>query len=70
MDNLQFHSDLSRLIEILPPKVTKHIKDGLLDDVIELVLDLGRLPEIRHSSSKIDYLGQENIDNEDLCYIT
>ena len=70
MDKIQFHSDLIRLIEILPPKVTKHIKDGLLDDVIELVLDIGRLPEIRHSSSKIDYLGNENITEEDLCYIT
>lgn len=70
MDKIQFHSDLNRLIEILPPKVTQHIYQGLLDDVIELVLDLGRLPEVRHSSSKIDYLGQENITTEDLCYIT
>ena len=70
MNKLQFHSDLQRLIEILPPKVVKNIQENLLEDVIEIVLDIGRLPEIRHSSSKIDYLGNEYIDETDIKYIT
>lgn len=70
MSNVQFHSDLDRLIEILPPKITKYLDKESLSDVIELVLDLGRQPEIRHSDGSIDYLGEDNIVDEDIKYIT
>ena len=70
MNNVQFHSDLDRLIEILPPKITRCLSHETLDDVIELVLDLGRQPEIRHASGSIDYLGEDNIVDEDISYIT
>ena len=70
MNNVQFHSDLDRLIEILPPKITKCLIHEKLDDVIELVLDLGRQPEIRHADGNIDYLGEDNIVDEDIKYIT
>ena len=66
MSNVQFHSDLDRLIEILPPKITKYLDAEALSDVIELVLDLGRQPEIRHSDGNIDYLGEDNIVDEDI----
>lgn len=74
MDDVQFHSDLDRLIEILPEKVTKHLNYEKLNDVIEIVLDIGRLPEIRHSGGRIEQLGQnlgvEPITDEDILYIT
>ncbi len=70
MNKVQFHSDLDRLIEILPPKITKCLSHETLDDVIELVLDLGRQPEIRHANGSIDYLGEDNIVDEDIKYIT
>lgn len=74
MNEVQFHSDLDRLIEILPEKVKKHINYENMHDVIEIVLDIGRMPEIRHSGGKIDYLGDcvgvEPIKEEDLSYIT
>lgn len=70
MNKVQFHSDLDRLIEILPPKITKCLDHETLNDVIELVLDLGRQPEIRHAGGSIDYLGNENIVDEDIKYIT
>lgn len=70
MTDVQFHSDLDRLIEILPEKVTKHITYENMDDVIEIVLDLNRLPEIRHSGGKIDCFGSETIKDEDISYIT
>lgn len=74
MNEVQFHSDLDRLIEILPPKVKQHITYEKMDDVIEIVLDIGRAPEIRHSGGKIDCLGDcigiEPITNEDITYIT
>ena len=59
MSNVQFHSDLDRLIEILPPKITKYVNADKLFDVIELVLDLGRQAEIRHSDGSIEYIGDE-----------
>ena len=70
MNKVQFHSDLDRLIEILPPKITKCLSHETLDDVIELVLDLGRQPEIRHAGGSIDYLGDEVIVDEDIRFIT
>ena len=45
MNNVQFHSDLDRLIEILPPRVTKHMTYENMEDVIEIVLDMGRCIE-------------------------
>ena len=52
MNDIQFQNDLDRLIEVLPPKITKLLNHEALNDVIELVLDIGRLPEIRHASGK------------------
>jgi stage III sporulation protein SpoIIIAA len=70
MDNVQFHSDLDRLIEILPEKVTKHLSYENLEDVIEIVLDIGRPPEVRHSGGKIDSLGNAPVNEADVDYIT
>lgn len=70
MDKVQFHNDLNRLIEILPPKIINYLKQNNLDDVIEIVLDLGRIGEIRHADGKIEYLGQDYIEEEDINYIT
>ena len=70
MNNVQFHNDLDRLIEILPEKVKKHLNYNNMEDVIEIVLDTGRLPEIRHASGAIDYLGQEVIEHTDIVFIT
>lgn len=70
MNEVQFHSDLDRLIEILPPRVRQHINYENMSDVIEIVLDIGRVPEIRHSGGKIDCLGIEPIADEDIAFIT
>src|SRR5574344_311987 len=70
MTNMQFHSDLDRLIEILPPNIAKAINQDNMEDVIELVLDIGRLPEIRHSSGKIEYLTNNPISDEEIDFIT
>jgi len=70
MDKVQFHSDLDRLIEILPPKLQKHLNYERLNDAIEIVLDLGRPAEIRHADGTIDYLGDESICEEDIGCVT
>ncbi len=69
MSNLQFQNDLDKLTEVLPEKVKKFITYENMDDVIEIVLDIGRIPEIRHANGKIDYLGNECIFEEDINYI-
>ena len=70
MSSLQFQNDLDRLTEVLPDKVKKYISYEKMEDVIEIVLDIGRTPEIRHSGGKIDYLGDEFVEEEDINYIT
>ncbi len=70
MDKIQFQNDLERLLEILPPKITRHIDRNKLDDAIELVLDVGRVGEIRHADGKVQFLGADYITDEDVCYIT
>ena len=70
MSSLQFQNDLDRLTEVLPDKVKKYISHEKMEDVIEIVLDIGRTPEIRHSGGKIDYLGEEFVTEDDIDYIT
>ena len=70
MSNLQFQNDLDRLTEVLPQKVKKHISYEKMEDVIEIVLDIGRPPEIRHAGGKIEYLGEEFVTEDDINYIT
>ena len=69
MSEVQFHTDIEKLIEILPVRIKRHIQEGLLDDAIEIVLDIGRIPEIRLGNGKILSLGNDNITREDLDYI-
>ena len=69
-NTIQFHSDLQRLIEILPSKVTSRLNPDEMNDVIEIVLDLGRLPEIRHHKGKIDCIECAPITDEDIKHIT
>ena len=70
MNDIQFQNDLDRLIDVLPPKVTKLVTHDSFSDVIEIVLDIGRLPEIRHANGKIDSLSCAPIEYSDLDYVT
>lgn len=70
MSNLQFQNDLDKLVEILPDRIRRLIGYSAMEDVIEIVLDIGRLPEIRHSNGKIEYLGTSEIGYDDIDYIT
>jgi len=70
MSEIQFSNDIEKLTEILPLRIRRNIQEGLLDDAIEIVLDIGRIPEIRLGNGKILSLGNDNITREDLDYIT
>ena len=41
-----------------------------MEDVIEIVLDIGRTPEIRHATGKIEYIGNDFVTDEDITFIT
>ena len=68
--NLQFHNDLERLLAVMPQKVISNLSENQLDDVIEIVLDIGRVPEIRHSGGKIDRLNCDIVNDDDINFIT
>jgi len=70
MNNIQFENDLDRLVEILPQRIQEQLDYSKMDDAIEIVLDIGRVPEIRHSDGKIEYLQTSEITAEDICQIT
>ncbi len=70
MSNIQFQNDLDKLVEILPPKIRDQLDYAKMDDAIEIVVDIGRVPEIRHSDGKIEYVGDVEVTIEDIEHIT
>jgi stage III sporulation protein SpoIIIAA len=70
MNKVEFYEDLEKLYKVLPPKVLGHLKEKDLEDLIEIVLDLGRVPEIRRSDGKIEYLGTSLVTEDDISYLT
>ena len=70
MSNLEFQNDLDRLLSVMPPKVVSFITPESLSDVIEIVLDIGRPPEVRHSGGKIEKLGKDDVKDDDIDYVT
>ena len=69
MNNLQFQNDLERLLAIMPHKVVSNLTCEKLDDVIEIVLDIGRVPEVRHAGGKIDRLNCEIVNDDDINFV-
>ncbi len=66
MNNLQFQNDIDCLLSILPSAIRNEVTTSQMSDVIEIVLDIGRRPEIRHSNGKIDKLNTGDITYKDL----
>ena len=67
MSNLQFQNDIDRLLAVLPEKIKCRLRCSQLEDVTEIVLDVGRRPEIRHSDGVIDKLDTDDINFEDIA---
>ena len=67
---MDVNDDLEQLIENLPSFLQEQLNQHILkDQLIEIVLDLGRRPEARFSSGP-EYLSQKTISWQDLDYIT
>ena len=69
-NNIQLQNDLEKLMAIMPQKVVSNLNIERLEDVIEIVLDIGRSPEIRHAGGKIEKLGTEGVTDEDISFVT
>ena len=67
--NSDFYSDLEKLSAVLPPKIVGEMKKSKLDDIVEVVLDIGRRGELRHLDKTIEYLGQEFVTQQDIEYV-
>ena len=63
------HDELQQLLSVLPPRVLAGLRgQDDLDDLLEIVLDLGRPPEARFSSGDV-ILNEEPVGREDLQHV-
>ena len=63
------HDELEQLLSALPPRVTGKLREQEeLDDLLEIILDLGRLPEARFSYGDV-MLGDDLVSREDLLHV-
>ena len=65
----QIADDIELLLRIIPPRIRRKIEE--LDDrahLLEIVLDLGRLPEVRFSE-RMEMVSDEPVSREDLDYV-
>ncbi len=61
--------ELQQLLAVLPERITQKLREQEeLDDLLEVILDLGRLPEARFSHGDV-MLGEEPVGREDLEYV-
>lgn len=61
--------DLSRLLDVLPPRVAETLRNrDDVADLLEVVLDLARLPEARFPSRDVE-LDHREVTREDLDYV-
>jgi len=65
----QITDNLEQLVEVLPPALRVQLeREDHLEDLLEIVMDLGRNPEARFAERVVE-LGDQPISNEDLDYV-
>jgi len=61
--------DLDALLDVLPPHISEPLSEsGARDELLEVVMDLGRSPEARYLSHEVT-LGSKEVTIEDLDYV-
>lgn len=66
MNTLQITDDLDLLLDILPDRIRAGLEEaGKTPELIEVIMDLGRLPEARFSSGEM-YLSKSEVTHDDL----
>ncbi|HLF56238.1 MAG TPA: AAA family ATPase, partial [Thermoanaerobaculia bacterium] len=67
--SLSPNDDLAQLLAVLPPELRERLASrGALDQLLEIVLDVGRPPEARFLRSTLG-LGREPLSRDDLAHI-
>jgi len=66
----EFTKDLEKLISVLPSRIIGELRKKDLTELVEIVLDIGRLPEMRYLNKTLEYLGDEQVIQEDIDYVT
>ena len=67
-DEIVVTDDLDLLLDALPPRIRLAVRRQGIENLLEIVLDLGRLPEARYAEEAED-LDQEPVTAEDLAYV-
>ena len=62
------HDELDALLTVLPPTVRNALEQERREGLLEIVLDLGRLPEARFLDHDV-YLDSDEVTEEDLQYV-
>ncbi len=63
--------NLDELIEVLPPRIRERLERlGDLNDLLEIVLDLGRQAEARFPGGRCVYLDESPVKREDIEFLT
>jgi stage III sporulation protein SpoIIIAA len=62
-------NDLQLLIDILPERIRRALQAVDLNELIEIVMDLGRLPEARFSEGEILELGDQQVTLEEIHHV-
>ena len=63
--------NLDELLEALPPRIRDKLEDvGNLDNLLEIVLDLGRQPEARFPAGRFVYIYGNPVKREDIEFLT
>jgi stage III sporulation protein SpoIIIAA len=63
------NDDLAQLLAVLPPELRERVAShGALDQLLEIVLDLGRPPEARFARATVE-LGSDPLTRDDLAHI-
>jgi len=61
--------NLQQLLEVVPPVLRQNLERAeMLDDLLEIVLDLGRVPEARFPNQVVE-LGETGVTEEDIEYV-
>lgn len=60
--------DLNALLNALPPHIIQSLREKPGDHLLEVVLDLGRLPEARYPDEEVT-LSEREVTEEDLGYV-
>ncbi len=69
MAELSFYNDLEKLLDVMPSVIVNNLQKNELDDLVELVMDLGRMPEARFASGEIRYISDKLISSDDIKFV-